>query len=99
MRRVRFTTTAGLVNELVEASSRRVTFPGGSVRESWAPPAQASCGTAQGNRGWLRAGRSHLRNSLAAFGETEKHLSDSQNRPPGGLIEAGSASCAHFSTT
>ena len=49
MRRVRFTTTAGLVIELVEARSRRVPFPGGSVRESWAPQPQASCGTAQGN--------------------------------------------------
>ncbi|MGA2988801.1 MAG: hypothetical protein ABSG32_34005 [Terriglobia bacterium] len=28
MRRVRFTTTAGLVIELVEGSSRRVPFPG-----------------------------------------------------------------------
>jgi hypothetical protein len=57
IRRVRFTTTAGLVNELVEASSRQVTFPGGSVRESWAAQAQASCGTAQGNWRGKRGGR------------------------------------------
>ena len=50
MRRVRFTTTAGLVNELVEASSRRVTFPGGSAGESWAPQPQASCGNWRGKR-------------------------------------------------